>query len=216
MKKLTAFCLTFLAAVGVAWAAQDENFSIRDVRNPVVLRDKLESNASDAQSRIAALEAAGVGGTLESGQIIVGNAGNAATNVVMSGDATISNAGAVSIAAGLVYKNVAITTSKAGTTNTVTFTAKDSGNATVTGHRKFTYWLSADALYGTPSATNVTSATKATGIQLGQSATLVTDMVTATNGTASVVVIATATNALYIHASAGNGVITALPLVNTP
>lgn len=49
---------------------------------------------------------AGLSSTLSSGNIFVGNASNIATGVVMSGDATMSNAGALTIA------NNAITTTK--------------------------------------------------------------------------------------------------------
>lgn len=47
---------------------------------------------------VTALSAAGVGGTLTSGRIIVGNGGNVAAEAVMSGDATMDNVGAVTIA----------------------------------------------------------------------------------------------------------------------
>ncbi len=43
------------------------------------------------------LSAAAVGGALDSGKIIVGSAGNAATPRTASGDATISNTGVVAV-----------------------------------------------------------------------------------------------------------------------
>lgn len=48
-----------------------------------------------------ALSAAGVGGALPSADILVGNGGGEATAVAMSGDASIDNTGAVSIAPGI-------------------------------------------------------------------------------------------------------------------
>lgn len=54
------------------------------------------------QTDIDTLEAAGVGGTLADGKVIVGNVSNVATAVDLSGDVTVDNAGAVTIAAGAV------------------------------------------------------------------------------------------------------------------
>lgn len=54
----------------------------------------------------SSVNSGGLSSTLPSGQIYVGNAGNVATAVAMSGDATLSNAGALTIA------NDAITTAK--------------------------------------------------------------------------------------------------------
>ena len=95
MKNLIAFCLTFLAVVGVAWAAQDSALSIRQVRDPVQLRDKLNENALDTETRVAAVEATSAGGTLRTAYILVGNATSNATAVAVSGAATIAANGAV-------------------------------------------------------------------------------------------------------------------------
>ncbi len=54
------------------------------------------------ENRFIALEAAGVGGTLTDGHIIVGSGLNVATSVAMSGDATIANTGAVTVGAGKI------------------------------------------------------------------------------------------------------------------
>ena len=95
MKNLIAFCLVFIAVVGVAWAAQDSALSIRQVRDPVQLRDKLNANALDTETRVAAVEATSAGGTLRTAYILVGNATSNATAVAVSGAATIAANGAV-------------------------------------------------------------------------------------------------------------------------
>ena len=55
MKKLL-IAAALIASVVVVYAAQIESLSIRQVRDPVQLKSYLESNASDAETRIAALE----------------------------------------------------------------------------------------------------------------------------------------------------------------
>jgi len=79
----------------VAWAAQDSALSIRQVRDPVQLRDKLNANALDTETRVAAVEATSAGGTLRTAYILVGNATSNATAVAVSGAATIAANGAV-------------------------------------------------------------------------------------------------------------------------
>ena len=54
-------------------------------------------SSSDVQNAIAELGTEKLATTLTSAQIFVGSAGNVATGVAMSGDATISNAGAVTV-----------------------------------------------------------------------------------------------------------------------
>jgi hypothetical protein len=91
-----------LAVVGID-AAQDTALDgLAEVRNPVRLKDWLEANAADAETRIAAVESAGVGGTLAPAQIIVGSAASNATAVAVSGDITIATNGAVAIASGVI------------------------------------------------------------------------------------------------------------------
>lgn len=102
MKKLIVFCLAFLAVVGVAWAAQDSALSIRQVRDPVQLRDKLNANALDTETRVAAVEATSAGGALAAGKVLVGNAIGAAAAVDLSGDVTITTNGTVTIAANAI------------------------------------------------------------------------------------------------------------------
>jgi hypothetical protein len=56
----------------------------------------------ELENRFKAIEAAGVGGALTDGYMIVGNGSAVATGVAMSGDATLANTGALTIGAGKV------------------------------------------------------------------------------------------------------------------
>lgn len=81
---LMAFC-----AMG-AMAAQDTAFSIRQVRDPVQLKAKLEANAQDAETRLVAA------GSVATSAIILTNSSNGGTasilaNVDANGDAGDSN-----------------------------------------------------------------------------------------------------------------------------
>jgi hypothetical protein len=102
MKNLIIFCLVFLAVVSVAWAAQDSALSIRQVRDPVQLRDKLNANALDTETRVAAVEATSAGGALAAGKVLVGDATGAAAAVNLSGDVTVITNGTVTIAANAI------------------------------------------------------------------------------------------------------------------
>jgi hypothetical protein len=93
--------VVLLAAVG--YAAQDTALDgLAEVRDPVRLKSWLEANAGDAETRIAAVEAAGVGGALASGKIIVGNSGGTGEAQTVSGDFTLSNTGVGAIASGVI------------------------------------------------------------------------------------------------------------------
>jgi len=71
-----------LLACGIAYAAQQTTISRRDVEDPVRLRTLLTDNATDAESRIAAVEA----GTI-SGDLTVGDSLTVSTNLTVNGDA---------------------------------------------------------------------------------------------------------------------------------
>ena len=76
-----------------------------------VTNAKVASNAAIAFSKLA---------SLTSGNILVGNGSNVPTSVALSGDATLSNAGVLTIAAGAVVTadlaNSAVTSAKVDTT----------------------------------------------------------------------------------------------------
>lgn len=98
MKKLIIAALACIFTLSVAYAAQNSAASIRQVRDPVQLKDLLDSNAADAESRIAAIEATEVGNALAPGQIIVGNASTVSTAVAVSGAMTIDTNGVTTLA----------------------------------------------------------------------------------------------------------------------
>ena len=111
----TILLVTLLTVVG--YAAQDTAITQRELRDPLKLETWLESNASDAQTRIASLEGGSTVGSVEPGYIIVGNASTQGVDVAVSGDITIATNGVVAIAAGVIVNadvatNAAIASSK--------------------------------------------------------------------------------------------------------
>ena len=89
------------------YAAQDTALDgMREVRNPVELKAWLEANASDAETRIAALEAGSTVGEVLPGYIIVGSATSNGVDVAVSGDVTMAANGAVTIAANAVEESM--------------------------------------------------------------------------------------------------------------
>lgn len=99
MKKFIVFAGAFLATLALGWAAQNSAATIRQVRDPVQLKALLDSNAADAQSRIAAIEAIdGAGGALAPGYIVIGNAATVSTAVAVSGAMTIATNGETTLA----------------------------------------------------------------------------------------------------------------------
>jgi hypothetical protein len=120
MKSIIILATAAIVAVAV-YAAQDTTLDgVREVRDPVRLKEWLETNASDAETRIAAVEAAGVGGALASGKIIVGNSGGTGEAQTVTGDISLSNAGVAAIASGVIVNadiatNAAIVSTKLAT-----------------------------------------------------------------------------------------------------
>jgi len=102
MKYLNMILATVLVSIVAVSAAQKVTFSDREVRDPKQLAPALAANAADAETRIAAVEAAGVGGALASAKIIVGNSGGTGEAQTVTGDITLSNAGVVAIAADVI------------------------------------------------------------------------------------------------------------------
>ena len=99
MKKFAGITMLFLVIAGFAgflFATQDSTLSNVEVRDPRRLEPWLEANALDAETRLAAAEA-GTSIPLANTKILVGNAGGTGTAVVVSGDATLANTGALTI-----------------------------------------------------------------------------------------------------------------------
>lgn len=88
-----------------------------------------QRNKDAANANFAELYATQVGGTLTSAHILVGDGSNVATDVAMSGDATIDNTGAVSIADG-VTNNALVAGVAAGYAVARGSTALDGSNPT--------------------------------------------------------------------------------------
>lgn len=105
MKKIIVVTALIMVAVFV-FAAQDTAITQRELRDPLQLETWLEANASDAQTRLAAVEGGGVpgavGGALASGKIVIGNSGGTGEAVTVSGDLRISNTGVASLPAAVV------------------------------------------------------------------------------------------------------------------
>ena len=128
MKKYIVLLMA-LFAIGV-FAAQDSALSIRQVRDPVQLREKLNTNAADAEARILVVEsslgtnttlAVTVGALSTTGTVTIAEGALTASTVTSTTikDATIGNAD--------VSANAAIAQTKIATNNlgaaTITFTS---------------------------------------------------------------------------------------------
>jgi hypothetical protein len=128
MKKYIVLLMA-LFAIGV-FAAQDSALSIRQVRDPVQLREKLNTNAADAEARILVVEsslgtnttlAVTVGALSTTGTVTIAEGALTASTVTSTTikDATIVNAD--------VSANAAIAQTKIATNNlgaaTITFTS---------------------------------------------------------------------------------------------
>ena len=92
MKKLI-FVMTLLFTLAASAA-----------RAPFTNEEEARFNAVEA--RATALEAAGVGGTLADGAVIIGNASDVATAVTLTGDVTTTNAGVTAIGAAKVLESM--------------------------------------------------------------------------------------------------------------
>jgi len=92
MRKLSIVTL-LVVAVAALHAAQDTSLTEREVRDPKQLETWLESNASDAQTRVAAIEAGTATVTLDTDKIWVGNDSSNQTAMAVQGDVTITQDG---------------------------------------------------------------------------------------------------------------------------
>lgn len=106
----------------MAFSRSSEILTPTTIPDNSVTNAKVDSAAAIAFSKLAALT---------SGNILVGNASNQAASVALSGDATISNTGVLTIAAGAVVTadlaDSAVTTAKIADSNVTT--AKIAANA---------------------------------------------------------------------------------------
>ena len=117
MKKLLIIGLIGLVATVamVALATQDSSIERAEVRNPYELTTILDANASDAETRIAALEGGSTVGAVEPGYIIVGNVLTVGVDVAVSGVISMATNGVTAFANTMILTNVV-----EGVTNTYT------------------------------------------------------------------------------------------------
>jgi len=120
MKKY-GYTLLALLACGAVYATQDATLTQRQVRDPRQLETYLEANATDAETRIAAVEGAS-NITLASNKVFIGNGSGKAAPQTISGDIGVTTDAVVSITAGAVVNAdvaaaaaIALTKLEAGT-----------------------------------------------------------------------------------------------------
>lgn len=121
------------------------------------------AEAKEIADEIDLLSASTAGGTLTSAQLLVGNGSNVATDVALSGDATLDNTGALTIAA------LAVTGAKMAN---ATITATQLASAAVTFVKAKAFISTVQT--GTGSAQNV-----AHGLGVAPTAVLIVPVVTA-------------------------------------
>jgi len=88
--------ISFILALTVAlplFAAQDTTLTERELRDPKQLEPWLEANASDAETRIAAIEGGTATVTLTTDKLYVGNDSSNRTEMGISGEVTASQDG---------------------------------------------------------------------------------------------------------------------------
>ena len=102
MKKINVG-LAIVAAVMVAGAVYAS--SVSSFSTPELVSE-INTVITSVEGRIAAVEAAGVGGALASAKIIVGNSGGTGEAQTVTGDITLSNAGVVAIGANKVVESM--------------------------------------------------------------------------------------------------------------
>ena len=105
MKYLNLILVAVLIGIVAANAAQNTTLSQREVRDPRKLQAILEANASDAETRISAIEGGTAAVTLATDSILVGNDSSNQTAMAVIGDVTITQDGTnvtTAIAAGVI------------------------------------------------------------------------------------------------------------------
>ena len=97
--------LAALLVCGVVIAAQDTTLTERELRDPKQLEPWLEANASDAETRLAAIEGGTATVTQDANTLLVGNDASNQVAMAVTGDVTISQDGTnvtTAIAAGVI------------------------------------------------------------------------------------------------------------------
>ena len=134
MQKKLISLFAVLGAVGI-YAAQDATLTIKQVRDPVQLRAKLNANAQDAETRLVSGGMTNGIATMEGGATL-DNTTSATTLIITETNVKVTGAfqvtGAVTLTTKLAQTNIAtnnlgaltlVVLSTDGKTNTLTFTA---------------------------------------------------------------------------------------------
>lgn len=110
--------LLSVAITAIAYAAQDSGLSIRQVRDPVQLRAKLNANAADAESRLIAAAVTNGIATMEGGATLDNTSSAAELNIT---ETTVKVTGILSVTGASTLTGVATFTAapKFVTTNLV-------------------------------------------------------------------------------------------------
>jgi hypothetical protein len=149
-------------------AAQDTTLTQRQVRDPRQLEVILEANATDTETRVAALEGGSTVGSVEPTYIIVGNASTVGVDVVVSGDLTLASSGAFTIAAGAVdsamlstatqdqiaYLTIAGADAGSAGTGTITIQLKDAAGNDLAARALVRTWIGTADDFGVDAPTD--------------------------------------------------------------
>lgn len=90
MKKLVVLLISICFVGLYLFSAQDTSFSIREVRDPVQLKAKLEANATDAEARMAVAITNGAAIKMAQSQIATNNVGVKTITWVCAGGTNFS------------------------------------------------------------------------------------------------------------------------------
>ena len=91
MKKV--ILISLMVAAGFVFAAQDTTLDQREVRDPKKLETWLEANASDAETRLAAIEGGSATISLDANKINVGNSSSNEVAMGVTGDVALTQDG---------------------------------------------------------------------------------------------------------------------------
>jgi len=168
--------LLLAVAASVVFAAQDTTLTEREVRDPKKLEPWLEANATDAQTRLAAIEGGTASVTLAANKLLVGNDTSNQTAMAVTGDVTISQDGTnvtTAIASGVIapadlqaaladrigYITVTGADLASAGTGTVTIQLKDAAGSDLAAAALVRTWIGTADDYGPDALTDYSVST---------------------------------------------------------
>jgi len=116
---------------GIVYGAQDTSISNREVRDPHRLEVWLEANASDTETRVAAIEGGSATITQDTDTVLVGNDSSNQVGMAVIGDVTISQDGTNVTTA--IKTGVILNAATVAVTGTVTLAGSATEGLDVTG-----------------------------------------------------------------------------------